>query len=139
MDNRQIIPYSLYLTAKYHTYINVKVYASIKSVKYIHKYIYKGSDRTTLRLIDSNKVSQYLQGRYIGPSKAIWRLFKFPVYREFPPVIQLAVHLLGEQPIYFQPDQSVQEIQQRLELSCSTLTAFFIYNAEHKDNYNQLY
>jgi hypothetical protein len=38
-------------------YINIKVYASIKSVKYIYKYIYKGNDYTTLRLMDGNKVS----------------------------------------------------------------------------------
>ena len=60
MDNRWIIPYSPYLTAKYCAHINVEICASVKSVKYIHKYIYKGSDRTTLRLTDGDKVSQYL-------------------------------------------------------------------------------
>ena len=80
-----------------------------------------------------------MQGRYIGPSEAIWRLFEFPVHEEFPPVIQLAVHLPGEQPVYFQPDQSVEEIQQRLKLSYSTLTAFFKYNAEHEDGRNRPY
>jgi len=29
----------------------------MRSVKYIYKYIYKGSDYTTLRLIDGDKVS----------------------------------------------------------------------------------
>ena len=139
MDNRQIIPYSPYLSVKYYAYINVKIYAFIKSVKYIYKYIYKGSDRTTLRLMDGNKVSQYLQGRYIGPSKAIQRLFEFPVYKEYPPIIQLTVHLPGEQPVYFQPDQSAEEIQQRLKLSRSILTAFFKYNVEYKDGRNRLY
>ena len=38
-------------------YINIKVCASVKSIKYIYKYIYKGSDRTTLWLIDGDKVS----------------------------------------------------------------------------------
>ena len=42
---------------KYYTYINIKVYASVRSVKYIYKYIYKGNDRTTLRLTDGDKVS----------------------------------------------------------------------------------
>ena len=48
INNHQIIPYSLYLTVKYYTYINIKVYASVKSVKYIYKYIYKGNDCTTV-------------------------------------------------------------------------------------------
>ena len=139
IDNRQIIPYCLYLSIKYRTHINIKVYASVRSVKYIYKYIYKGNDRTTLWLTDGNKVSQYLQGRYIGPFKAIQRLFKFPVYKELPSIIQLTVYLLGEQPVYFQPNQSAKEIQQRLKLSYSTLTASFKYNAEYKDSRNYLY
>ena len=107
MDNRQIIPYSLYLSVKYYTYINIKVCASVQSVKYIYKYIYKGNDRTTLRLTNGDKVTQYLQGCYIGPFKAIWRLLKFFIYNKSPLVIQLTVYLLGEQPIYFQPTQGV--------------------------------
>ena len=71
MDNHWIILYSLYLTAKYCVYINIKIYAFIKAVKYIYKYIYKGSDCTTLWLIDSDEVNKYLQGHYIGPSEAI--------------------------------------------------------------------
>ena len=139
MDNCQIIPYSLYLTVKYCVYINVKICASVKAIKYIYKYIYKGSDCTTLRLIDGDEVNKYLQGRYIGPFEAIQRLFKFPIYKEFPPVIQLAVHFLGKQPVYFQLDQSVKEIQQCLKLFYFTLTAFFKYNIEYKDSYNCLY
>ena len=139
INNRQIILYSLYLTIKYYTHINIKICASIKSIKYIHKYIYKGSDYTTLRLIDGDKVIQYLQGRYISPSKAIQQLFKFPVYKEYPPIIQLTVHFLGKQPVYFQSDQSTKEIQQRLKLSHSILIAFFKYNTQYNNAYNYLY
>ena len=60
MDNRWIIPYSPYLTTKYYTHINVEIYTSIKAVKYIYKYIYKGSNCTTLQLIDGDKVNKYL-------------------------------------------------------------------------------
>ena len=42
--------HSPYLTSRY---INVEICASIHAIKYISKYIYKGPDRTTLRL-DSN-------------------------------------------------------------------------------------
>jgi hypothetical protein len=74
-----------------------------------------------------DEISQYLQGRYIGPSEAVWRLFEYPVHEEFPPVIQLAVHLPGQQPVYFDPDLPLQELQERLDAAHSTLTAFFAY------------
>jgi len=71
LDNRWIVPYSPYLSRKYYAHINVEVYASIRAVKYIHKYIYKGNDRTTIELGLDDEISQYLHGRYIGPSEAV--------------------------------------------------------------------
>ena len=43
-DNHDMVPYSPYLSAKYGCHINVEVCASVESVKFIHKYIYKGHD-----------------------------------------------------------------------------------------------
>ena len=44
-------------------HINVEILASIKAVKYIHKYIYKDSDQVTVELENANnKIKQYLQG-----------------------------------------------------------------------------
>jgi len=41
-DNRSVVPHNPYLFAKYNCHINVEVCASVKAIKYIHKYIYKG-------------------------------------------------------------------------------------------------
>ena len=41
--------------------------------------------------------------------------------------------------MYFNADQTADEIQQRLDRAQSTLTAFFRYNAEHADGRNYLY
>ena len=48
--NRDVVPHNPYLSAKYDCHINVEVCASIKAVKYIHKYIYKGPDMATVRV-----------------------------------------------------------------------------------------
>lgn len=48
--NRDVVPYNPYLSAKYDCHINVEVCASIKAVKYIHKYIYKGPDMATVQV-----------------------------------------------------------------------------------------
>ena len=111
LNNRYIVPYNLYLSIKYRAHINIEVCASVQAIKYINKYIYKGDDYITVQLLDdNNKISKYLYGRYIGPTEAVQRLFKFPIYKEYPPVIYLTVHLPGQQPIYFQPDKSIEDL-----------------------------
>ena len=49
-DNCHVVPYNRYLSLEYQCHINVECCISIKSVKYIHKYIHKGHDCTTVQL-----------------------------------------------------------------------------------------
>ena len=44
LDNCWVVPHNPYLTCRCKVHINVEILASIKAVKYIHKYIYKGSE-----------------------------------------------------------------------------------------------
>ena len=50
IDNRNVIPYNLYLLKKYNCHINFEVVDSIcnsiKAIKYINKYQMKGLDRS---------------------------------------------------------------------------------------------
>ncbi|XP_022847592.1 uncharacterized protein LOC111370120 [Olea europaea var. sylvestris] len=45
LDNRWVVPYNPYLSAKFDCQINVEVCSSIKALKYLYKYVYKGHDR----------------------------------------------------------------------------------------------
>lgn len=140
MDNRWVVLYNPYLTKRYKAHINVKVCASVQAVKYIHKYIYKGGDRTSVQLQSENdEIKRYLQGRYIGPSEAVWRLFEFSLHEEFPPVIHLAIHLPGEQCVAFRVNATVEEVAARMETAQSTLMAFFQYNRLNEDGRHLLY
>lgn len=118
----------------------MEVCSSVQAIKYIHKYLYKGSHCATVVLdISQDEVVQYLQGQYIGPTEAVWHLFEFSTHKEFPPIEQLAVYLPGEQPVYFQESADDQELQERLDGARSTLTAFFEYNSAHEDGRGFLY
>ena len=72
-DNRLIVPYNPYLTRRCEAHVSVEVCATVKAVKYIHKYIYKSSDRTVQIGGFQDEVGQHLNGRYIGPLQAIWQ------------------------------------------------------------------
>ena len=140
LDNRWIVPYNPYLSCRYKGYINVEVCASIHSIKYIHKYIYKGSDKTSVQLENQgDEVQRYLQVRYIGPTEAVWRLFEFGMYEECPSVMHLAIHLPGEQPVYFHENTSANDLHDGMQSSRSTLMAFFEYNALNSDGRQYLY
>ena len=48
LDNKWVVPYNPYLLTKYDCHINVEICNSVSSVKYLHKYIYKGHDRARI-------------------------------------------------------------------------------------------
>lgn len=50
LDNRWIVPCNPYLCQKLDCHINEKVCATIKAVKYIHKYVYMGHDRAQVEV-----------------------------------------------------------------------------------------
>lgn len=139
-DNRWVVPYNPYLLLKYRSHINVEVCASVQAIKYIHKYVYKGADRTTIAVTATDdEIARYVHCRYICPCESIWRLFEFPTHQEFPPIQHLAVHLQGEQIVYFPDDVSPTELAARTATARSTLMGFFEYNTIHKESRQYLY
>jgi hypothetical protein len=49
LDNRYVVPYNASLLLKYQCHINVEYCASIKAIKYLYTYVYKGHDRAQVR------------------------------------------------------------------------------------------
>ena len=45
-----MVPYNLYLCVKYNSHINVEICSSVKVVKYLYKYVYKGHDHAIIFL-----------------------------------------------------------------------------------------
>jgi hypothetical protein len=50
VDNRWVVPYNPYLSRKYHCHINVECAVSLRSFKYVFKYIHKGTDKASFDL-----------------------------------------------------------------------------------------
>ncbi|ONM31301.1 hypothetical protein ZEAMMB73_Zm00001d040413 [Zea mays] len=55
LDNRWVVPYNPYLLWLFNCHINVEACRSIKAVKYMFKYIYKGHDRASVVMRDASK------------------------------------------------------------------------------------
>lgn len=46
-----MVPYNPYLLIKYNVYINVEIYINVKAILYVFKYVYKGFDRASIRIV----------------------------------------------------------------------------------------
>ncbi|XP_014773256.1 uncharacterized protein LOC106871358 [Octopus bimaculoides] len=139
-DNRYVVPYNAWLLQKYEAHINLEWCASIKAVKYLYKYIFKGVDHATVSLHrqeDSvrhnvgnenqmDEISNYENCRYTGASEACWRLFELPIHQQRQPDIEcLPIHLPDQQMTVFNPNH----VQEALANNRSTkLTAYLKMN-----------
>ncbi|XP_052193809.1 uncharacterized protein LOC127802150 [Diospyros lotus] len=80
-----------------------------------------------------NEIQQYLDARYISPPEAVWRIYGHPLHAEMPTVVRLALHLPGMHRVVFNPEESLETIQSRVDQQMSTLTVFFAYCASSED------
>lgn len=95
-------------------------------IKYICKYVNKGTDLAVMELEDVNtldEIKSYLLARYVSSSEAYWRIFGFPLHEHHPPVKQLAVHLENGQRVQIDTRRSLEDQMRRPKPT--TLTAFF--------------
>ena len=111
-DNHYVVPHPQELLVKFDCHINLEVCASIKAVKYIHKYIYKGPDHATAIQTDGpqDEIHSYLDARYISSTQACHNIFEFPMHMEYPAVYQLPVHLPGQNTVTFNPEDQIEDV-----------------------------
>ena len=68
IDNRWVVPYSQILCKMFDAHINVEYCNSVRAIKYICKYIHKGSDRAVFEINNNslNEVVTYQSSHYIS-------------------------------------------------------------------------
>ena len=127
IDNRWIVPYNPLLSRMFQAHINVEIANSVKAIKYVCKYVYKGTDLASFQIVDKtnnmyDEVTAFEVGRYISSNEAAWRLMSFPVHQHHPPVEHLNVHLENGERVMFKSDATKDDI---LPPKPTKLTAFF--------------
>lgn len=131
LDNRWVVPYSSYLLTRYGCHINVEICSSIKSVKYLYKYVYKGHDKISVYIASNDgnnlvdEIEQFQDARFVSPQEAAWRIYEFNLNEMNPPVINLQLHLPNKQAVYYWENQNLQEVVLWEHVSKTMLTEFF--------------
>ena len=68
-----MVPYNPWLSKKYQSHINLEACMTVKSVKYLFKYVYKGHDCASIQMYQDSEHSQmhhdeisiHLDARYV--------------------------------------------------------------------------
>jgi hypothetical protein len=103
LDNRWVVPFNPSLLILYNYHIYVEICSSIKAVKYLYKYIYKGPDGASYSVDKSDngdkvvihEIKWIRDARCVTPPEAAYQLYGFSLYQMYPSVLQLIVHLPG--------------------------------------------
>jgi hypothetical protein len=148
MDNRCVVPYNPYLLKYFNCHINVEACGSIKAIKYLFKYIYKGHDKACITVgtttVDDNnggvdEIKQYRNVRWVTPLEALWRIYDFDLSENDPPIMQLQHHLPGMNMVGYQQNQNIENVLKRQGSEQSMLTEYFEKNKTDEDARTILY
>ncbi|RCV33104.1 hypothetical protein SETIT_7G056000v2 [Setaria italica] len=121
LDNQWVIPYNTCLLRTFNFHINVEACSSIKSMKYLSKYIYKGHDRAYVAG-NVDEITQYREARWVTPPEAMWRIYSFDLSKNHPPVHMVTYHKWDK----------IEWVVKRPGADKSMLTAYFDYNRLHE-------
>ena len=117
-------------------------------MKYLFKYIYKGHDRESVAVRESDKedekgnideIKQYRDARWVTPPEALWRIYGFDLSKVHPPVKQLQLHLPDMHMVSFHQRQKLKDVVNRPGVEQSMLTAYFEANRLHEKARGILY
>jgi hypothetical protein len=123
-------------------------------IKYLFKYISKGTDRIFAQVTrcvgDSStsavqwrpcidEIQNFLDGRFICPHEACWRILKFEIHSREPAVQILSVHLENMKHVTFREGENLESIVNRPDRKLTTLKEWFTYNIENEDGRHLTY
>ena len=132
VDNRWVVPYNPWLAQKYQAHINVEACMSVKCVKYLYKYIYKGHDCIELEfkeVLNHDEITTFVDARYVSAPEAAWRIFEFYMHHQSHTVFRLAVHLPDQQNVYFHTGKESEAVE-HANAYHAHLTAWFKLNQQ---------
>ncbi|XP_076908517.1 uncharacterized protein LOC143565430 [Bidens hawaiensis] len=142
VDSRYVVPYNRALCLHFMAHINVEYCGWSMLIKYLFKYISKGSDRVCYKIAKSpneptipneapshvDEIQNFVDGRFICPHEASWRIFNFPIHERNPPVQVLSVHLENSQNVTFRDNENLNNIVENSFITRTTLTEWLSKN-----------
>ncbi|KAJ0495305.1 putative helitron helicase-like domain-containing protein [Helianthus annuus] len=149
IDCGYVVPYNKRLCSRFNAHINVEYCGWNMMIKYLFKYISKGADRIRFAVRRSesyspstssdappiiDEIKNFLDGRFICPHEASWRILDFSLHERSPSVQVLAVHLENMQNVTFRERSRLQSVINNLSFGKTTLTEWFSNNNKESES-----
>ncbi|KAI9083958.1 hypothetical protein K1719_034216 [Acacia pycnantha] len=138
LDNRYVVPYNPLLLQKFHAHINIEKCNHSTAIKYLFKYISKGSDTVVAAIFDGatnehgeanvDEIKQYYNCRYISACEGSWRIFGFNIHHRKPSVERLSFHLPNQQHVIYSNHDDVVELLDKPRVNESQFLAWMEKN-----------
>ncbi|GJV25437.1 DNA helicase, partial [Tanacetum coccineum] len=143
LDNSYVVSYNRNLLLAFRTHINVEYCGWSMLIKYLFKYISKGTDRVFTRMSRPigesstvatpsrqviDEIQNYVEGRFICSHEAYRRILKFDIHRREPTVHILAMHLEDMQRITFRDQDRLKSVIDLPRKKSTTLIEWFAFN-----------
>ncbi|KAI3505740.1 hypothetical protein L1887_27949 [Cichorium endivia] len=143
VDNGFVVPYNRRLSSRFNAHINVEYCGWNMLIKYLFKYIAKGVERVSFMIhrsdstsastsaaapVQVDEIKNFVDGRFICPHEAAWRLLNFTIHERVPSVQVLAVHLENMQNGTFRDDDDLQAVVRNPNFGKTTLTGWLVNN-----------
>lgn len=113
------------------------------AVKYLYKYVYKGHDRATIQLVDSNgvedEINKYLDARYVSTFESCWHIYEYDLHEEKPDVHRLQVHIPQQNTVIFNGRDDIRDVVDNERNQKTSLIEWFTTNQLHNDANGLLY
>ncbi|KYN21838.1 ATP-dependent DNA helicase PIF1, partial [Trachymyrmex cornetzi] len=145
VNNRYVVPYNLTLLLLFNSHINVEIVSSIRSVKYLYKYIYKGHDAASViigenidKTIIHDEIRDFIEARYVGPVEACWRILRKPLQEKSHAIFRLPVHLPNEHSVIIDENINNGAIRSAVE-RMTMLLDYFELNTRDDEAKQYLY
>ncbi|XP_076954306.1 uncharacterized protein LOC143628662 [Bidens hawaiensis] len=154
VDNAYVVHYNRTLSLLFNAHINVEYCGWNMMIKYLFKYVSKGSDRIRFKITQSihkvetdqnslsvtcNEIDNFVDGRFICPHEAAWRIFNFPIHHRYPAVQVLAVHVENMQNVGLSDQQKLLHVVNNPCVGLTTLTEWFATNAHDPSGHHLRY
>ncbi|GAU47161.1 hypothetical protein TSUD_287440 [Trifolium subterraneum] len=143
IDNRFVVPYNRQLLLKYNADINVEWCNQSRSIKYLFKYVNKGSDRVTATFYSAGKgknndvcldeIKMYYDCRYLSACEAAWRIFSFDVHYREPSVERLSFHLENEEIVVYEDHEAIEDVLNKPSIHKTKFLAWFDANKKYPE------